>query len=391
MCRSPISPGVERPAFGAVAPDFLAIAKENEAKRHIERPAPKRLLLENVRIFDGNRIMEPSSIAIDDGRIVERVSDAEKYDCKGHILIPGLVDAHVHPLHYVDLKTMAQIGVTTAMSMGTFNKEHMASLRNHVGVTDMLVAGLPAAGPDNRSVKFLANWPTEETLTEPSQAEGFVDLQLSRGAEYVKIIADIPGMSQEIINALVDASRRRKKLVVCHAAAAEPARQSLRAGADQLHHSPTDALLSEADVEHYKRLGSINCPTLTAMEIFSKAMPRPGSDYSKARDNVRALHKAGVTILAGTDANETPQFPVSIPFVTSFHRELELLSEAGLSNLDVLRSATVLPAKHFGLNDRGVIALGYRADLVLLSANPLEDITATTKIEEVWIEGVEVS
>ena len=392
MCRSHAPASTEdasKPAHKA--PDFLALARENEAKRGTVTQKPQSLVLKNVRVFDGTRIGDPASIAIADGLIVDKApSDATELDCNGSVLLPGLIDAHVHPLTYAELATMARIGVTTAMSMANFEGEHMASLRHHAGVTDMLLAGLPAAGPTNISVKYIAGWPMAETLTDPAQAEAFVDRQLARGADYIKIIADVPGMSQEIVSALVDASKKRGKQVMCHAAMDEAARQGLRAGAEQLHHSPMNAVFNEEDIALYKEKGSINCPTLTAMEAFEKAMPRPGTSYVNARDNVAKLHKAGVTILAGTDANETPQSPVRIPFATSMHRELELLAGAGLSNLEILRAATALPAKHFGLEDRGVVAPGCRADLLLVKGDPLVDITNTKKVEKVWVGGVEV-
>ena len=110
---------------------------------------------------------------------------------------------------------------------------------------------------------------------------------------------------------------------------------------------------------------------------------------SAARDSVSVLYRAGVPILAGTDANTTPGVPASPPFGDSMHRELELLVDAGLSAVDALRAATLLPARYFGLADRGVVEPGKRADLVLLAGDPVADIRATRRIEQVWCAGVE--
>jgi len=65
------------------------------------------------------------------------------------------------------------------------------------------------------------------------------------------------------------------------------------------------------------------------------------------------------------------------------------LVDAGLSTVDALRAATSLPAKHFGLNDRGVIEPGYRAYLVLVDGDPITDIRATRSIKRVWCGGLE--
>jgi hypothetical protein len=91
---------------------------------------------------------------------------------------------------------------------------------------------------------------------------------------------------------------------------------------------------------------------------------------------------AGVPILAGTD---TPN-PGTAHGV-SMHRELELLVEAGLTPAQALAAATAVPAARFGLADRGRIAPGLRADLVLVKGDPTTDITATRRIAGVWKRG----
>ncbi len=88
-----------------------------------------------------------------------------------------------------------------------------------------------------------------------------------------------------------------------------------------------------------------------------------------------------IVILAGTDSNHTPGIPVNPHFGSSLHHELELLVGAGLSTVEALRSATVLPAQAFRLPDRGVTAPGYRADLVLIDGGPIADIRATRRIQ----------
>ena len=98
---------------------------------------------------------------------------------------------------------------------------------------------------------------------------------------------------------------------------------------------------------------------------------------------VNKMHQEGVKIIAGTD---TP-----IGYLTpgySLHKELELLSEAGLSNMDVLRSATITPAEFFGMeNQMGTIEVWKLADLVILDKNPLMSISNTQSIHRVIVKG----
>lgn len=99
------------------------------------------------------------------------------------------------------------------------------------------------------------------------------------------------------------------------------------------------------------------------------------------------LNEWKVPILAGTDATPLKAGPPNVPYGKTLHSELKLLQEAGLSTEEVLRAATSLPAKYFGLHDRGSIRPGKRADLVLLDANPFEDITNSDRIKAVWTAG----
>jgi imidazolonepropionase-like amidohydrolase len=113
-----------------------------------------------------------------------------------------------------------------------------------------------------------------------------------------------------------------------------------------------------------------------------------GLKYSAAKESVTRLHKAGVPILAGTDANQSPM--AAVKRGEALRRELELLVDAGLSNEEALRAATNLAAEWFWLGDRGVIAVGKRADMVLVGGNPADDIAATKNVKRVWIAGEEV-
>ena len=105
--------------------------------------------------------------------------------------------------------------------------------------------------------------------------------------------------------------------------------------------------------------------------------------FQKDLEIVRAMRKAGVPILAGTDTGNPFCFPGF-----SLHEELALMVVAGLTPAEALRSATLNPAKFFGLDQKlGTIEVGKIADLVLLSANPLEDIRNTQRINAVVSNG----
>src|ERR1035441_372292 len=162
-----------------------------------------------------------------------------------------------------------------------------------------------------------------------------------------------------------------------------------RARVNVLTHVPLDKALDETAAAAAVADGRILIPTLAMMEgVVAQSAP-PGADYAAARQSVTVMYRAGVPILAGTDANAVG-VPAAISHGASLHHELELLVDAGLSPLDALRAATSRPARYFGLADGGVIDRGRRADLVLIDGNPLRDITATRSIRRIWCGGVEV-
>ena len=186
------------------------------------------------------------------------------------------------------------------------------------------------------------------------------------------------------------------------------------AGVDVVAHIPANAELDKALAERMAEAGIVVGPTLATVEntlgepggaavagdprlaealgdawarrLTSDAPGWHGRDmppYSRAEDNVRRLADAGVTLLAGTDAPN----PGTV-FGASLHRELELLVRCGISPAQALAAATAEPARVFGLADRGRVAAGQRADLVLVSGDPLTDITATRAIERIWRGGI---
>ncbi len=346
---------------------------------------PERFVLADVRVFDGHQVTEPQTIVVEGSRIGTDAHGAPVVDGRGGVLLPGLIDAHVHLRGDADLEALAAHGVTTALDMACWPPALVDSLRHRTGLTDIRSAGTSATSPGSRHSR-MPHFPADGLVSGPDEAEAFVAARVAEGSDYIKLIADVPGPDQATLNALANAARVHGKLTVAHAAMGAATAMALAAGVDVVTHVPLDEALDDSTARRMVREDRIAVPTLTMMEAVAAAM---GIGDAAARESVAALHRAGVPVLAGTDANSAPGAPAAVPHGSSLHHELELLVDAGLSTLDALRAATVLPARHFGLADRGVIAPGLRADLVLLDADPLADIRATRAVRRVWCAGVE--
>ncbi len=352
----------------------------------------RKIALTNVRVFDGRGLSEPTTVVIDGATIGADADDARVVDGGGGVLLPGLIDAHIHLSDLDTLRELSAYGVTTALDMGCWPMTLVDSLRGHRGLTDVRSAGVAATSPASRHGQRMGG-PPHRLVTDQDSARRYVADRVLEGVDYIKIIIDLPGFDQDTTDALVSAAHHHGKRAIAHASTFDAVAMAQSAGVDVVTHTPLDRELDELAASQMLADKRIIVPTLVMMEAIAAKFPTTdaaeGPSFDAARASISTLHSAGVPILVGTDANNAAGAPASPSFGESMHRELELLVDAGLSTTDALRSATVLPALHFGLPDRGVVAPGRRADLVLLAGDPIADIRATRHIEQVWCAGIE--
>ncbi|MBB6135956.1 imidazolonepropionase-like amidohydrolase [Massilia aurea] len=385
-------------------------------------------LVQDVRVFDGRAVHERRSVLFDDARVVDAdflgsaPAGARIVQGAGRTLLPGLIDAHTHAFRQFDLPVL--FGVTTQIDMFTAvpvmqdAKRSMAAGR-HAGQADLFSAGTLATAPGGHGTQFGVPIPT---LNSPDEAQAFVDARIAEGSDFIKIVLEAGGHGIGAMNsldiatatALIEAAHRRGKLAVVHVSTEKDARAALEAGADALVHlflgAAPDATAVDSLARLAKRKNAFVIPTFTVMESMAGVrgddllgdadlaalVEREGATTLKARYGQQAqpqllampkavtaaLAKAGVPILAGTDAGNAGTL-----YGISMHRELAALVEAGLTPTAALAAATSAPAAAFRLGRRGCIATGCKADLLLVEGDPTRDITATRRIVEVWKDG----
>ncbi|MDY0963071.1 CIA30 family protein [Massilia sp. CFBP9026] len=385
-------------------------------------------LVQDVRVFDGKTVHERRSVLFDGGVIVDAdfrgtpPAGSRIVSGAGRTLLPGLIDAHTHAFRQLDLPLL--FGVTTQVDMFTAVplmqevKGSMAAGRN-AGRADMFSAGTLATAPNGHGTQYGLPIPT---LSRPDQARDFVDARIAEGSDFIKIVLEAGGQGTSKMNsldlatakALIEAAHLRGKLAVVHVSNERDARAALEAGADGLVHLFLGAAPDRRAVDGLARLartrGAFVIPTFAVLESMAGVrgddlladarlaalVDREGAATLKARYGAQArpqalaapkavtatLRKAGVPILAGTDAGNAGTL-----YGISMHRELAALVEAGLSPAEALAAATSAPAAAFRLGRRGCIVKGCKADLLLVDGNPAADIRATRHIVEVWKDG----
>ncbi len=358
------------------------------------------IAITNVRVFDGNALTEERTVVIDNGVISDATTADRTMDGQHGTLLPGFIDSHVHLMSVADLEQGTHWGSTTMLDMGSPAMTLTDSLRHRKGLADIRGSGNPASAPGGMQTTRMG-MPPSSAVTGPADAGRFVADRVVEGADYIKVIVEDPrtmgsaALDVATITALVEAAHKASLKVIAHVTVLAALMNAADAGVDILTHAPLDADVDDTLARSLARRGIVSVPTLTMMRAVASVvgrMPTHGAvrEYAHARSTVSALHRAGIKILAGTDSNTAPASPAQIQHGESLHDELRLLVEAGLTPVEALRSATVVPAEFFGFTDRGVIEAGRRADFLLIDGDPTQDIATTRVIRSVWAAGVKV-
>lgn len=390
-------------------------------------PAAAGFVVQGARVFDGERDLGIAKVVVRDGRIEAVAPDAhvtaglEVVDGRGKTLLPGFFDAHVHAWGDAQ-RDMARFGVTTGLDMHGMGgrapqlRAQREALDGH-GQADLWAAGYAITAPGGHGTQYGFPVPAVEDGTD---IDAFIGARIDEGADFIKLIIEdlsaygstrrLPTLGADQVRATVAAAHARERLAVAHVSTLAAARDAIDAGADGLVHVFADAVADDALVASMHAHGAFIVPTLAvvastagsgegralaadariAPQLTAEQRGTLSADFGaanaerlqRALESVRRLHAAGVDILAGSDAPNP-----GTAHGASVHHELELLVRAGLSPAQALAAATALPARRFGIGDRGRIAAGMRADLVLVDGDPLADIAATRAIAAVWKNG----
>ncbi|HMA23598.1 MAG TPA: amidohydrolase family protein, partial [Gemmatimonadaceae bacterium] len=312
----------------------------------------------------------------------------------GKTIIPGLWDMHAHVALPEWGPAYLGVGVTTARDMGG-EKSFLVAFRDAIGAKQVLGPRLLLAGLVDGSGADAFGTVYADT---PEQGRAVVDAYRAAGFQQMKLYTLI---KPDVAGAIIRRAHEVGMTVTGHVPRAMTLASMVDSGADNVAHLPVRGDTSSAAVKDQIRmlaakhvvidptvswnelLGHAKQSALTSFQSGFSEAPWPlRSSYGSVRNAgdsaaagralrsqlavIKAMHDAGVRIVAGTDYG-LPGF--------SLLRELELYVDAGLSPLDAIRAATVVPAEVMGVsNDVGTIEAGKRADLVVLDGDPLSDI-----------------
>ena len=398
-----------------------------------DAPSPRT---DQTVVIDGNRIVRvgaSGSVAVPPGaRIV---------DGRGKFLLPGFWDMHVHTAISGGrdlLSLYVANGVTGVRDMAG-DWDTLKSWRSEIGRGQLVGPRIIASGPYLEG----GDVPIPHLLARNAvEASAGVDSLIALGVDFIKVHSQL---NAESYFAIARRARERGVVFAGHVPRVVGSAAASDSGQKSIEHllgipaecTPADSVAlaprytvqgalgrcSSEDLaplyEKFVRNGTYVTPTFTAQvevavwptravpgDSLAHYLPKAVRDYvaqifpmpdsippnadsvgramlEKRLRQVAAMQRAGVHILAGTDAplrNSPPGF--------GLHEELALLVSGGMAPFEALRSATLEPARYFGMLDSlGTIAPGKLADLLLLDANPLQDIRNTRRISAVVANG----
>lgn len=355
--------------------------------------AQESFVIKNVKVFDGENTIENTSVKITGDKIeevapnIEITEELNIIDGRGKSLIPALSNAHVHAWSPQSLSQAAKAGVLNVMDMhGVENfQQSMRMLKDSTDYARYFVAGYAATAPEGHGTQFGFPVPT---LENPEDAKDFVKARIVSNVDYIKIIVEPykETLSQETVAELVKEAHKADLKAVVHVSRLDDGIQVLEDNADALVHIWWDKPINKAKLENLvENKDFFIIPTLlTTLKAFER-MGEDSADYLSKEEllgEIKKLHEAKVPILSGTDPPN-----LNINYGTDLYEELFLFKEAGLSNIDILKTATSNVAKAFNLKEMGYLKKNYIADMLLIDGDPTENIEDIATIERIWKAG----
>lgn len=370
-------------------------------------PIKYDIIIKNVGLFDGDIDRGIVNIGIRNDSIIsiskEPLRGDSIIDGTHKYVMPGMVNAHVHVSTLEELKESYSFGILANLNMHTGLEKRELEWKNmskdSIGYPLLFGSGHAATVPNGHPNQFS---PDMETINDSISIKQWVDNRLANNVDYIKIVRDnhswmgrspLPTLSYEQIKQIIDYTHSKGYKAVVHAVHADDFLEISKFKPDGFVHMWDYKENAQLKDENYKMIAESGAFIVLTSGITLKTATMDLPPFMKTflkenilnsderKDIIKKIHDYGITIIAGTDAQQG-----QMNFGDDYYYELDLYKQAGLSNLEVLKTATGNPSKEFDI-PVGTIETGTKPNMLLISGNPIESLDFIKKIELIWKNG----
>jgi imidazolonepropionase-like amidohydrolase len=211
-------------------------------------------IVKGAKVFDGVKLLENATVAIENGIIVDQTEGDMVIDGSGCTLLPGLIDSHIHLYDVENLQATVRCGVTTVLDMGSRSHAIVDELKNRKDVSGLLSSHSPAFAPNSGMAQKM-NFPDSSIVKNVADSFRFVNEQIGASADYIKVIIEDEGKNggvdfpPDILKTIVDAAHKNGKRVVAHVVSPQSFEIAANCGVDVLTHIPFMADLPQETID----------------------------------------------------------------------------------------------------------------------------------------------
>lgn len=363
------------------------------------------LVFQNVGLFDGEEDHGIVNIGINADTIAiitkEQLRADSIKDATGKYIMPGMVNSHTHIWNEEHLKEGYENGILAYIGLNASNPERDKSLKelsNEKGYPFYFTSGYAATVPGGHPTQ-ISYFPLE-TINDSVSVRAWVNNRLAENVDLIKVVRDsaeyfgalpLPTLPYDSIRDLIKYAQSKGLKTVAHTSGIKETIKIADFQPDGfVHDNPVkDSILTSEQLDNLKKNNVFVIPT-AILNVKSREFAKPDSPRYKyimenkpapetVIKNIELMHGAGIMIVAGTDAG-------AVPFVNwgnDLLYELDIYSKAGMSNIEVLKTATGNASEAWDI-PIGKLGLGSKLNMVLLKGNPIQNLENLKEVERVW-------
>ncbi len=356
-------------------------------------------VIKNVNVFDGEKVLENVDFVFN-SKGIESISGSKKsyrkstiIDGEGKTILPPLINAHVHVRSSENLKEALNVGIFAMLDM--FSTDRRANklrvFNDSLSYAKFYSSNVGATPPGGHGTQFRVKIPT---INDTLSAQQFVKDRINQNADYIKITHEVSmsRLDSIQIKELINEIHLQNTIAIAHISDLKNAIGLINQNVDGLAHIwyRNNSISQDSDLNLLQEKNVFVIPTLSVIVKLINHAKEIGLEdtylsMDELKNEVRKLNEKGISILAGTDS---PNFKMD--FTSQFFEELLLLKECGLTEIEILKSATTNIYEKFHLEEFDKLEVNGKSNFLLVDGKPYLQIEDIMNKKRIWKKGKEI-